>query len=142
MELLLDRRSEEVKITEEVIKAAAANESAGHFVIQLIHQNIDISITPGIIQAAATAGQERVLRVLDEWYGINDAKATWIKIAQLYNASKEGNAEIVQQLVTEGVDFDRKNIRGVTPLWQAASNGHDAVVQTLLETKAVDFNAR
>ncbi|KAI9787978.1 MAG: hypothetical protein M1816_007282, partial [Peltula sp. TS41687] len=51
MRLLLDRRGEEVKITERVVKAAAANES---------------SATPAIVQAAVAAGQERVLRLLDQ----------------------------------------------------------------------------
>jgi hypothetical protein len=36
MELLLDHRGEEVKITEEVFQAAAANKSSGEMVMKLL----------------------------------------------------------------------------------------------------------
>ncbi|OCK75973.1 hypothetical protein K432DRAFT_307403, partial [Lepidopterella palustris CBS 459.81] len=66
----------------------------------------------------------------------------WIKVAQLYNAAKGGQLYTIRQLLREGVDPDLKNIRGVTPLWQAASNGHSAVIHALLASGVADVNTR
>ncbi|OCK82507.1 ankyrin repeat-containing protein, partial [Lepidopterella palustris CBS 459.81] len=141
MELLLDQRGTEVKITEGVLKEAVSNEFASREVIQLL-QTIGIKVTVGVIEAAATSGQEQVLGLLDQWDSTGSDKERWLKISRLYNAAKNGDAAAVRKFVDDGTPPDKKNIRGVTPLWTASSGGHKAAVQVLLATNAVDVNVR
>ncbi|OCK86545.1 ankyrin, partial [Cenococcum geophilum 1.58] len=142
MALLLDQCGTEVKITEEVVKEAASNESGSCEVIQYLHQTISIKVTVGVIEAAATSGQEQVLCLLDQWDSIGSDKESWLKISCLYNVAKNGDAATVRKLVDDGIPPDKQNIRRVTPLWTASSGGHKAVVQVLLATDAVDVNVR
>jgi ankyrin repeat protein len=53
-----------------------------------------------------------------------------------------GDAKTVLRLVEEHIPPDQKDIRGTTPLWQAAARGHKDVVQVLLATKVVNVNAK
>jgi len=142
MALLLRKRGDEVKITEEVLKEAASNESASYEVVQLLYQTGSINVTLGVIEAAATSGQERVLGLLDQWDSIRSDKEQWLNISRLYNAAKKGDAGTVRQLVADGIPPDKQNIRGVTPLWRASASGHKEVVEVLLATSAVEVNVR
>jgi hypothetical protein len=65
MALLLDWRGDEVKITKEVVREAASNESISYKVVQLLYQTIGIKVTIGVIEAAATSGQDYFLSLLD-----------------------------------------------------------------------------
>ena len=57
-------------------------------------------------------------------------------------AVKDGNVESVKQFLREVVPVNTKvNIRGETPLHVSARNGHDDVVQALIEKEA-DVNAK
>jgi ankyrin repeat protein len=40
------------------------------------------------------------------------------------------------------VDVDSKDCQGRTPLFEAALNGHDAVVELLLESGRADINSK
>ncbi|RYP57198.1 hypothetical protein DL769_009636 [Monosporascus sp. CRB-8-3] len=142
MALLLDQRGTEVKITEEVVKEAASNEFAGCEVIKFLHRTIGINVTAGVIEAAATNGQEQLLCFLDQCNSIGSDKESWLKISRLYNAAKNGDAATVRKLVDDGTPPDKQNISRQTPLWIASAMGHKAVVQVLLATDAVDLNVR
>ncbi|KAK0734417.1 ankyrin repeat-containing protein [Lasiosphaeria miniovina] len=142
MALLLDQRGAEVKITEEVVKAAARNESTGYEVMELLHRTTGIKVTAGVIEAVATSGQEQVLRFLDQHSSIGSDKESWFKITRLYNAAKTGDSADVRQLVGNGTPPDKQNIHGITPLWIASSRGHEVVVQVLLATHAIAVNVR
>ncbi|KAL2170803.1 hypothetical protein VTG60DRAFT_4372 [Thermothelomyces hinnuleus] len=169
MILLLDHRGTEVEITEEVIKEAAKNErgdkimallllchgievkiteevasnaSAGYEAIRLLCYTTGIALTTGVVEAAATSGQEEVLRFLDLHFDIGSDIESWLRIARLYNAAKMGDAAAVHQLVDNGTPLNLQNIRGVTPLWIASARGHEAVVRVLLATDGVDVNTR
>jgi ankyrin repeat protein len=111
-------------------------------VVQLLHQTVSINVTVGVIEAAATSGQEQVLGLLDQWDSISSDKERWLNISRLYNAAKEGDAGTVRQLVADGIPPDMQNIRGVTPLWWASASGHEEVVEVLLATSAVEVNVR
>ena len=141
MALLLDQRSDEVKVTEEVLKEAASNELISCKVVQFLHQTVGIKVTARVIEAAATSGQEQVLGLLDQWDSIS-GKERWLNISRLYNAAKNGDAATVRQLIDDGIPPDKRNIRGVTPLWRASQFGHKKVVEVLLATSAVDVNVR
>ncbi|RYP05878.1 hypothetical protein DL765_009688 [Monosporascus sp. GIB2] len=135
-------RGDEAKITEEVLKKAASNEFSGYEVIKLLHQTIGIKVAAGVIEAAATSGQEQVLCLLDQCNSIGSDKKSWPKISRLYNAAKNRNAAAVRRLMDDGTPPDKQDIRRVTPLWTASLHGHRVVVQVLLATDAVDGNVR
>ncbi|KAL2156615.1 hypothetical protein VTH82DRAFT_1360 [Thermothelomyces myriococcoides] len=143
MGLLLSHFGAEVRITEGVVKEAASNESTGHKTIELLHSVTNINATTDVIKAAATSGQEEVLRFFDQrsLMGSNN-KESWFQIARFYNAAKTGDVATVRQLLKNSVPPDLQNIRGETPLWVASSQGQKAVVKLLLETAAVDINRR
>ncbi|KAF2740308.1 hypothetical protein EJ04DRAFT_548375 [Polyplosphaeria fusca] len=142
MTLLLDWRRNEVHITQEVVVAAAGNENTGKEVIMLLKQFAKLQFTNQVIEAAANSGQKDVLHFLEDWTVVDFDKVKCFNIARLYNAAKCGDTTVVHTLIEIGVPFDRRNIRGETPLWQAAQCGHKGVVQLLLGTKAVDVNVR
>lgn len=48
----------------------------------------------------------------------------------------------MQKLLAEVVNPDFKNIRHVSPLWIAATNGHFRAVQILLDTRLVNVNSQ
>jgi len=112
MRLLLEKRGDEVKITEEVVKAAA------------------------------TSGQEEILLLFEEQGSLHDCWEQWLPIAHLYNAAKAGDEETIRRLLAQGINPDLKNPRNVSPLWMAAAHGNSSVVGLLLDTEAVDINSR
>ncbi|KAH7124601.1 vegetative incompatibility protein HET-E-1 [Dactylonectria macrodidyma] len=112
MALLLERRGDEISITEEVVKAAA------------------------------TCGQDGVLNLLSQQNGLVSVQDEWRCIAKFYNAAKAGDVRCIEQLIHEGTKPDTKNIRGETPLWIAAYYEHEAVVKVLAQRTDVDVNSR
>jgi hypothetical protein len=65
MMLLLYRRSEEVAVTEKVVKAAAANDEKGKL-LRRIHDFSAFRVTKGTVQAAATSRQSFALRFVNK----------------------------------------------------------------------------
>ena len=130
-------------ITEEVVKAAAGNEESGKEVMTLLleQRGADVMITEEVMKAAATCGQDGVLKIIEEIFKISPSKEER-SIAQFYNAAKFEKTNITQKLLAEGVKPDLQNSRHVFPLWISAANGHLGVVQVLLRTKIVDVNAK
>lgn len=59
MELFLDRRGDEITMTEEVVKAAAGNGGDGNEVIALLlgRHGHNITVTEDVFLAAASCGQ-------------------------------------------------------------------------------------
>ncbi|KAH9210654.1 ankyrin repeat-containing domain protein [Leptodontidium sp. 2 PMI_412] len=137
MALLLKQRGDEIHITEDIIKAAAANEGSGLQVILLLLEHCAGKLDP----VATTCGQELVLELLHKRYGFNDS-TTWISVAQLYDAVKSGQLDVVQRFLQRHVAPDLRSPRGATPLWQATSNGHTAVANALLANGVVDTNSQ
>lgn len=60
----------------------------------------------------------------------------------LLMACYRGNIDIVRMLLAGGADPNAASLRGTTPLITAAFQGHDAVVEALLRTPAIDVCAR
>jgi DNA polymerase III delta prime subunit len=141
LELLFEKQGEQIKVTEELIKAAAGNEGSGVDILAfLFDKNEDgIQITDGVLLSAASSGNENVLALLSSKIGLA-VDPEMLSIARLYNAAKSGETVIVEQLLSQGTPPDTRNMRGVTPLGIAASNGHQEVVRVLLQTHQVDVN--
>ncbi|RYP18976.1 hypothetical protein DL767_009724 [Monosporascus sp. MG133] len=60
----------------------------------------------------------------------------------LHLAAYFGVKEAVKALLHKKIDIDSRNIKGQTPLWWAAENGHEAVVKLLLDTGKVDADVK
>ncbi|KAF2181721.1 ankyrin repeat-containing protein, partial [Zopfia rhizophila CBS 207.26] len=146
MALLLDRLGDQITITEEVVKAAAANEYNGKAVVALLlnrrEEATTALITEEIFTAAATCGQDGVLNLLSQQNGLISVPDEWRCIANFYNAAKAGDVCCIERLMSEGTKPDKKNIRGETPLWTAAMYGRDEVVMVLAQSTDVDVNSR
>jgi ankyrin repeat protein len=67
--------------------------------------------------------------------GVNVDLDRW----KLHQSSREGNDIAVRMLLSrDDIDANSKDIGGVTPLMEAAENGHEAVVQSLLRRSEVN----
>ncbi|KAH8776145.1 hypothetical protein BGZ57DRAFT_723975, partial [Hyaloscypha finlandica] len=62
-------------------------------------------------------------------------------IAGFFNVAKDGEEEMIRELLAKGTKPDYKNLRNESPLWIAAVYGNLLVVKILLETKRVDINS-
>ncbi|KAL7265925.1 hypothetical protein RUND412_011545, partial [Rhizina undulata] len=57
--------------------------------------------------------------------------------------NKKGQTPVVQLLLTkEGIDINSKGYSGRTPLWAAASGGHESVVRLLIAKEGIDINSK
>ncbi|KAF7171152.1 hypothetical protein CNMCM5623_003581 [Aspergillus felis] len=141
LELLVEKRGEKIKVTEEVIKAAAGNEGSGVDILAFLFDQSedDAQISDGVLLSAASSGNANVLAFLSSKMGLA-IDPEMLSIARLYNAAESGQTVIVEQLLFQGTPPDTRNMRGVTPLWIAASNGHQEVVGVLLQSHHVDVN--
>ncbi|KAF6806913.1 ankyrin domain protein [Colletotrichum plurivorum] len=142
MTLLLDRRGDQITVTEKVVKAAAWNQKNGKEVMTLLldRRGDEITINEEVVKAAATCGQDQVLDFLSQQ--TVRIEEEWRCIAQFYNAAKAGDVQVIEELIRKGIKPDVKNIWSVTPLWIAASVGHNTIVKLLAERRDVDVNSR
>jgi hypothetical protein len=115
MTLLLDRRGADIQITEEVVKAAAGNPDGGK-VFRFLYMARSVEITDGVIESAASSGQETTLRLFDQLANTAIVAHHWILVSRLCAAAKKGDAKVVLQLAEQGVPVDKRDIRGTTPL--------------------------
>lgn len=72
-----------------------------------------------MIEAAAANGEDKILGLLDEWYGIGPDKERWLKISLFVNAAVYGKIATINELIDSDVSLDTPTIHGVTPLWTA-----------------------
>ncbi|KAL7894112.1 hypothetical protein HDV64DRAFT_260777 [Trichoderma sp. TUCIM 5745] len=142
MALLLDRREHKIIVTEEVMKTVAANRSSGKRMMTLLlnrQGDRQIAITEEVVKVAATCGHDAVLNVLSRQSNVDISNwDKWHDISKFLKAARTGNIHCIKQLIHEGVNPDMKNTRGETPLWHAASNGHEAVVEVLAQRPDVN----
>jgi hypothetical protein len=70
----------------------------------------EVRITEQTIKAAATSGQEAVLEIIEEYLNILPGKKKWLRLARLYNAAKNGDEEVTRNLLApvlvKKFDFD------------------------------------
>ncbi len=60
---------------------------------------------------------------------------------ELWGAASAGDLEEVKQLVGKGLDVNKKDLSGGTPIFHAATGGHTDVVKYLI-SKGADINVR
>jgi len=64
------------------------------------------------------------------------AQDSYPESTKLHWACIEGDKDVVEFLISKGAEVDRKNKRGQTPLWLAASYGHREIVELLIKKGA------
>lgn len=66
---------------------------------------------------------------------------TYIGMASddIHNAAKSGNLDKLRKLIAEGVDVNKPNKKGITPLMYAIANKHEKVVKELLKHPQIDI---
>lgn len=141
--VLLNRRGGQFIITKDIIKSAAGNKNGKQVLTLLLSRRRDqITITEDIVEAAATCGQEKVLDLLSRQKSNISDWDGWLRISKFYNAAENGDVHCIQELLGKVGNPDMKDMRGQTPLWIAAANGREEVVEALIRTKKVDVNSK
>ncbi|RSL80302.1 hypothetical protein CEP51_006679 [Fusarium floridanum] len=82
--------------------------------------------------AASGSGKQDVVRLLLSFPGIDPNAQTFQGRTALINASENGKAEVVEQLLAAGADPNLEGRSGDIPLMKAARNGQAEVVEQLL----------
>ncbi len=76
---------------------------------------------------------------MSEYQAIENAK----KFGKaLRDSCRAGNIKHVRMAVKQGIPIDARNIDGVTPLHEAARNGHQALVTIMVKELGADVNVR
>ncbi len=99
----------------------------------------DFSKTNGgktALQQAAGNGHEVAVRQLLEHNGDDASYKKWVATAQLYQASMDSNAAVMQQLIDDGAHIKAKDIGGETAVDRAAHFKYEAVMRVLLQRNA------
>ncbi|KAK2021447.1 ankyrin [Colletotrichum zoysiae] len=141
--LLLDKRGDDIQITEDVVKAAAQTTGCRRIVSFLLTQRrtetMD-SITPQTCFTAAACGQLDAIDYLCFQIARMDVNPAWRDIAHLYHAAENGAVDEIRDLVQQAVPFNTQDTFGRTPLCIAACNGHTEVVKLLTQSVEVDID--
>ncbi|WYZ34724.1 hypothetical protein EsH8_I_001000 [Colletotrichum jinshuiense] len=130
MALLLDRRGDEIQITEEVVKAAAANEN-GHGIMSLLldRRGDEIQITEDVIKAAARNINGHVIMSL-----LLDRRGDEMKITEDVIKAAAKNNDSGQELMTLLLDRRWDEILITEEVVKAAAGNwtHGKEIMTLL----------
>ena len=62
-----------------------------------------------------------------------------ISLAEIYDAARAGDAQLLRTYLRKGICPDTPNIRVKRSLWIAADGGHKKVVELRLEMAMIDF---
>lgn len=126
LSLFLRYRQEKVSATRDIRRQAISNSTIDIETLELLFpRDANIQITEDVVKAAATSGQNRVLKFLKQYTPIDPSLKS---ISGLYNAAIMGNYTTVDKLLLSSVEPDFPDIRGVTPLWIAAYNRHIRII--------------
>ncbi|KAH8879183.1 hypothetical protein GQ53DRAFT_46898 [Thozetella sp. PMI_491] len=140
MTLLLDRKGDQITITEEVVRAAAGNGGSGKEVMTLLldRRGDQITITEELMRAAAKYND---LRLLNRLLGRleNDSEPTRVKMrsAALHVALMKGNLDYFNMLLDQGVDINAQDTNGWTLLALAVGYEREDMIKLLCARGAV-----
>jgi hypothetical protein len=134
--LLLDQRGDEVKITEEVVKAAAGNRISGKEVIALLldQRGDEVKITEEVVKAAAgnrISGKEVIALLLDQ-------RGDEVKITEEVVKAAAGNGSSGKEVMALLLDQRGDKIVVTSQLVQALAKSFDALAMKTLLTQRGD----
>jgi hypothetical protein len=135
-------RDPKLPITEQVWKAAAANE--GDVIQFLLERGSDIYATEDVLGTAARNGCCGNVQLLLQHSDTSTSSSTdWTSVAEfMSNCSAHGHIPELQRLLAAGVDPEKKDDEGRTPLAVACFWGREDIVKLLLESGKVDLESR
>lgn len=85
-----------------------------------------------VLKRAAIHGSHEIIHIILKHQGKEHEAKRWLRQAAFYDAVDQGNEDVVQQLIKEGVDSLVKSNRGEYPIHWAAQAGNPGVVLVLL----------
>jgi hypothetical protein len=130
MTLLLDRRGDDVKITDEVVKAAAGNERSGEEVMTLLldRRGDDVKITDEVVKAAAgneRSGKEVTILLLDR-------RGDDVKITDKVLKAAAGNEHSGEEVMTLLLNRRGDNVQITDDIvTAAATSGQERVLRLI-----------
>jgi hypothetical protein len=116
MALLLDRRGDNVKITEEVVKVAGNSLNSKEVMTLLLHQRgEDVKITEEVVKSVAKTGHESVLNLLKQRFTIDIG--AWGTRGDIFEdllqlGCIKGHMSIVEQLLSLGANPNKADEHG------------------------------
>ncbi|KAI9766642.1 MAG: hypothetical protein M1839_004797 [Geoglossum umbratile] len=142
--LLLEKKGY-AEVTEAVVEAAAANRNNGKEVMELLLNNVGFQITHGVVAAIARRFDAGMMGLLFS-KGLRITEA----VVEAATINKGSGKEVVEFLLGRGdiliVEMVMKgapsNMKRGEPLSRSAENGHNVVVQLLLEKYGVHPDSR
>jgi hypothetical protein len=142
--ILLEQQRDGIEITQKVMRCLVStdDEDTATNILPRFREFYHLPIDDTVYEAAATAGRDRILDILQGWQKIPKHETKWHNIAALHNAAEKGDLGMVEDCIAKGTSLDSADIYGVTPLSRAADRGKSHVVRRLLSTGSVDINAR
>ncbi|KAK3346892.1 heterokaryon incompatibility protein-domain-containing protein [Lasiosphaeria hispida] len=137
MTLLLDQRGTEVKITEEVVKAAARNGSSGKEVMTLLldQHGIEITVTPKLVETLARSFNMSIMKRLLNQCG------TEVKITEEVVKAAAGNGSSGKEVMTLLLDQRGTEVKITEEVVKAAAgNGSSGkeVMKLLLDQRGTE----
>lgn len=123
----------------------AAMEGDRSLVQELLQQNVDVNAAQGdgttALHWAAYRDDAEMAELLIQAGADVHAKTRLGDITPLFIAAKDGNAAVIESLLSAGAGANATNAMGTTPLMLASASGVTDAVESLLEHGA-DVNAR
>ncbi|KAK7425121.1 general transcription repressor [Neonectria punicea] len=132
---LLDRRSDDIIMTEEIFEAVVGNRRNGTDVMILLLDRLG-DADRALLLAAKNGHLELCSRLLEG--GANVQVRDDVGRTSLLYAAEHGHEAIVRLLIQNGADVTAKDLKARTPLSQASKNGQEAIIKLLLQHGA-DF---
>ena len=87
--------------------------------------------------AVRKGGLDAVRRYVQNGDYANSVSSKKLGSTLLYAAAQNGHLDIVEHLIANGADVNKRTLKGATPLYTSAYNGDTAVVDTLLRAGAL-----
>ena len=149
LELLIEHGAI-IQITQGILQAAATGQDPS-LITFLLERSEGVELTDDIFSAAAGMGNEEVLHVLSKYCGLAEVSEKWLDIVKLREAlcvshlylihfpeyrDKDLQLDVIEGLISRGVELDTPDADGNTPLYFAVCRDSVLAVQALLSAGA------
>lgn len=140
--MLLERSGQPAPISEGVMIAAVGNKRQGEALMMVFLEQA-APISEKVVKAAVMAPiGNGVLKILRDRGCLDKCAPKWGKEARFRLAVSEGDVDLVQQLIDEGVEYDRQYDYERTPLKDAVYYGKVEIVKILLDSPDLNYDRK